>query len=132
MSSIENILNKIEFIEKSNKIIELTLCNKKVSIARIVKIGENNYIMSIDVVDDWNYEIQEELSISHYKLIYFRPSNEIELVGYDNGVKRELISIRVRLDNLNPEYVKKIFNNLIKFYAKNYIKILSRVLDYCT
>lgn len=132
MSSIENILNKIEFIEKSNKIIELTLCNKKVSIARIVKIGESNYIMSIDVVDNWDYEIQEELSISHYKLIYSRPSNEIELVGYDNGVKRELISIRVRLDNLNPEYVKKIFNNLIKFYAKNYIKILSRVLDYCT
>lgn len=90
------------------------LCND-VAVARLILRGD--YILNVDVVKPWNYPVTKELSINNVTLIYWRNNfmgYDAEFVGYDDGSKRELISIRIFLGSeVSDDEVKDLILKII-------------------
>lgn len=104
----------------------------------IARLFEANgfFMLSVDAVDEWTYPIDEELRLGDVGLIYRKEdagNMVVELVGYRNPVRAELISIRVLLSR-EPGLTElgSIVSSLVSKYAPNYYRAISRVREWST
>ena len=75
-------------------------------IARVFTVGGSRFL-SIDVVAPWNFEETGRLCIDARRCLIYGVARvgdlQVELVGYDNGEVREVISARVKLGDGSDE-----------------------------
>ncbi len=93
-----------------------------VSIARLMSTNEEK-VLSIDVVIPWGFPIDQSIKVGDVQLIYHRDvinGLEWEFVGYDDGVRRELISIRITLKGeVEEALIKELISNVLSTYMKD-------------
>ncbi|WP_069806460.1 hypothetical protein [Vulcanisaeta thermophila] len=92
------------------------LCNEA-SVARLIPQGDN-YILSIDTVGAWKYPVDDKMAVGDVSLIYWRTTftnYDAEFVGYDDGGRRELISVRIKLKGpISDDEVKELILRVLK------------------
>lgn len=97
------------------------LCGN-VSLARLISINDEVSVLSIDVLSPWDIPIDETLKIGDVKLMYRREvinNLKWEFVGYDDGVRRELISIRIFVGKgFDDSAIKELIINAVKTYSR--------------
>ncbi|MFB6470885.1 MAG: hypothetical protein TU36_006615 [Vulcanisaeta sp. AZ3] len=109
-----------ELISKNWDGIKEYLCND-VSLARLINIDGGTKMLSVDVATPWNMPIDNTLRVGDIQLIYRREviNDSIwEFVGYDDGSRRELISIRIFLNTSADESkIKELIMRVLRTYS---------------
>lgn len=122
------LIMNCELTVKDHGDVREYLCNE-VSVARLVLHGE--HILSIDVIGPWNYPVSRKLSVDNVSLMYWRGSVmgfDAEFVGYDDGIRRELMSIRLFLSkDLGDDEVKELILRIIKDFGNDKIHLNNNV-----
>ena len=96
---------------------------RNISLARLLRIDETRKILSIDVLAPWNLPIDQSLKVGDVQLIYHMDSiNDLiwEFVGYDDGSRRELISVRIIFrDDVKDTYIKELIARVLNTYMED-------------
>ncbi|WP_054842749.1 hypothetical protein [Vulcanisaeta distributa] len=75
------------------------------------------------MVAPWNLPIDQSLRVGDVQLIYRRDvinGLEWEFVGYDDGSRRELISVRISLrGDVGDSFIKELITNVLSTYVKD-------------
>ncbi|ADN50180.1 hypothetical protein [Vulcanisaeta distributa] len=93
------------------------------SVARLLSLSSEERVLSIDVVAPWNLPIDQSLKVGNTQLIYRRDvinGLEWEFVGYDDGSRRELISVRILLrGEVEDSFIKELIISVLSTYVKD-------------
>jgi len=122
----ELIVSKL-ISEDRGLFIELKI--EKLPLGKVMYLNDK-CLISIDVVDSWSYQVDKEVSLGSHKLIYhFDKLNNmtIELIGYENPEKRELISVRIYTVKLDIEKLREIIIDVLSRYSP---KWLYKIVNY--
>ncbi len=112
--------SEVNVVSRNN--VREYLCGNR-SLARLINLDNNERVLSIDVVAPWNSPIDQSIKAGNVQLIYRRETInnlEWEFVGYDDGSRRELISIRVFLDDhIEDSTIKELIINALGTYMRD-------------
>ncbi|BDR92171.1 hypothetical protein [Vulcanisaeta souniana] len=112
--------SEVNIVSRNN--VREYLCGNR-SLARLISHDNNESVLSIDVVAPWDSPVDQSIRVGDVQLIYRRETInnlEWEFVGYDDGSRRELISIRVFLgNNIEDSTIKELIINTLRTYMKD-------------
>ena len=92
------------------------------SLARLLSLSDEEKVLSIDVIAPWDLPIDQSLKVGDVQLIYRKElinGLEWEFIGYDDGSRRELISVRILLGrNAEDSFIKELIINALNMYVR--------------
>ncbi|MGC8607221.1 MAG: hypothetical protein ACP5GZ_09860 [Vulcanisaeta sp.] len=92
------------------------------SLARLLSLGNEEKVLSIDMIAPWSLPIDRSIKVGDVRLIYRKEiinGLEWEFVGYDDGSRRELISVRILLrGNIEDSVIKELIINALNIYMR--------------